>query len=122
MPRARGGIEYTDITFALNHPIADHWQHAVLAKVRNADVDRTIINDAVAASIQKPLTGAWPEQSNSRSLLNTGCYARRRLREKVGGNRAVSGQIYSQGGRLAETAAAPTGEDRAGGRGRVESH
>ena len=98
MPRARGGIEYADITFALNDPVADHWQHAVLAIVRNADVDRTIIKDAVAVSIQKPLPRAWPEQTDSRSLLNAGCYARCRLRKKVRGNRGVSDQINRKGG------------------------
>ena len=65
MPRARGGIERADITLALNDPVADHWQHAVLAIERNADVDCTIIEDTVAVSIQKPLTGAWPEYPNS---------------------------------------------------------
>ena len=95
MPRARGGIERADITFALNDPVADHWQHTVLAIVRNADVDRTIIKDTVAVSIQEPLTGAWPEQTHSRLLINAGCYARRRLREKVSGNRGVSDQINS---------------------------
>ena len=72
MPRARGGIERSDIAFALNDPVTDDRQHALLAIARNTDVDRTIIEDTIAVSIQKPLTGAWPENTDPGCSLLVG--------------------------------------------------